>query len=149
MKKLINFSAIAFVICMLFQSSYIANTNSTPKTRMDTLMAYKWKFIESENEDEPYNTFIEFTQDSITDTDIWLGDNETDIMVNPYYLANELHENFESSMVGVNKNGHFIIVGGLDKPSIYWIKELSSTKMVLQCTEFPFVESAWTATPKE
>jgi len=127
------------------------------QTTMDSLMRYKWEYIE-EGETKIANSYMIFTESTVTDIDRWLDDDENedgevDIDTYPYYLVPiELVRSFDDSKVGKNKNGQAIVVK--KDATNYWLYYIASlTDNCLTITSMPkggpLITTKWKAIPRD
>jgi hypothetical protein len=126
---------------------------------MDSLRRYIWEYIE-EGELKMANSYMDFTETTMTDTDEWLKEDGsrdwnmgTDIDTSPYYLKPlEPGYGFDESKIGKVRNGRIIVVrnpGGTLNPSgsvsTYLIRSLTDRELIITCLENLAVTTRWRA----
>jgi len=127
------------------------------QTTMDSLMRYKWEYIE-EGEEKIVNSFKIFDQYTCTFIDRWLDDDgsedgDVDIDTYSYYLVPiEPVRSFDDSKVGKNKNGQAIVVK--KDATNYWLYFIESlTDNSLTITSMPkggpLITTKWKAIPRD
>jgi len=126
------------------------------QTTMDSLMRYKWEYIE-EGEEKIANSFKIFDQYTCTFIDRWLEDDDTedgdvDIDTYCYYFIDKGITAFDDSKVGKVRNGRAIAVKK-DANSfwIYYIQVLNDESLVITSMPKggPLITTKWKATPKD
>lgn len=139
MKKSITVTILIF---------WFFTASSQNKTMMELLQSTAWEWVDQSDPEllSPYPPFSEipilyvFKNDTLTKYTVNPYTQERLIFEEIFYLSNKLDEEFDSSKLGKEKNGKYLISQSIvvDNFTSYEIINISESELVLKITQMVF-----------